>query len=94
MTKQNKEQTKEKIKTSLNEKLKLDFKEFENENFYFCYLAWARKEGSKMRSKIMPIQIGYLKQLHQSQECILRGWGWPVDLSHHKVKTVMDSPQL
>ena len=47
-----------------------------------------------MGSKIMPIQVGYLKQLHQSQECILLGWGWPVDLNHHKVKTVMDSPQL
>ena len=51
MTKQNKEQTKEKIKTWLNEKLKLDFREFENENFHFSYLVWARKEGSKMVSK-------------------------------------------
>ena len=46
VTKQNKGQTKEKNKTWFNEKLELEFKEFENENFRFSYLVWARKGSS------------------------------------------------
>jgi hypothetical protein len=94
MTEQDKEQLKEKIKTWLNENVKLNFKEFENENFHFSYLVWAMKQGSNVGSKIMPIQVGYLKQLQQGHECILMGWGWTVDIKNNKVKTVMDNPKL
>jgi hypothetical protein len=42
MTEQNKEQLKEKIGSWLNENVKLNFKEFENENFHFSYLVWPK----------------------------------------------------
>jgi hypothetical protein len=94
MTEQDKEQLKEKVESWLKENVKLNFKEFENENFHFSYLVWTKKQGSNVGSNIIPIQVGYLKQLQQRQECILMGWGWTVDLKHYKVKTVMDNPKL
>jgi hypothetical protein len=55
-----------------------------NENFHFSYLVWAKKQGSKVGSNIIPIQVGYLKQLQQRQECILMGWGWTVDQTNQR----------
>jgi hypothetical protein len=81
MTEQDKEQLKEKVESWLKENVKLNFKEFENENFHFSYLVWAKKQGSNVGSNIIPIQVGYLKQLQQRQECILMGWGWTVWMS-------------
>lgn len=52
------------------------------------------KQGSKVGSKIMPIQIEYLKQLQQRDECILMDWGWTVGIKNNEVKTVMDNPKL
>ena len=55
MTEQDKEQLKEKVGSWLNENVKLNFKEFENENFHFSYLVWAKKQGSNVGSNIIPI---------------------------------------
>lgn len=52
------------------------------------------KQGSNVGSKIIPIQLGYLKPLQQRPECILMGWGWTVDIKNNKVKTVMANPKL
>lgn len=49
-------------------------------------MVWAKKQGSNVGSNIIPIQVGYLKQLQQRQECILMGWGWTAIEVQYTVK--------
>ena len=64
----------------MNEKLKLDFREFENENFHFSYLVWARKEDPKwdlkqIEKRRIQNRLISRKQLIQSQEFYPSGLG-------------------
>ncbi len=94
MTEEVKEQLKEKIITWLNENIKLGFTEVQDNRFHFSFLVWGKQPGTLLGAQIAPIQLAYLKQLHDGHECILAGWGWPVDFKNLKVKSVMDNPKL